>query len=75
VFAHRQSPQAGVQVLRGLLLGLFGFGGFFFVLGTFIERLGLMLGFAAAIAVALVVHGCSLALILGWRRGVALGGG
>jgi hypothetical protein len=71
VFAHRHSPHAGVQVLRGLLLGLFGFGGFFFVLGTFIERLGLMLGFAAAIAVALVVQGCSLALILGWRQGVA----
>lgn len=75
VFAHRHSPQAGVQVLRGLLLGLFGFGGFFFVLGTFIERLGLMLGFAAAIAVALVVQGCSLALILGWRRDTAGSGG
>ncbi|HEY7648665.1 MAG TPA: hypothetical protein VID04_06630 [Methylomirabilota bacterium] len=75
VFAHRHRPQAGVQVLRGLLLGLFGFGGFFFVLGTVIERLGLMLGFAAAIAVAFVVQGCSLALILGWRGGEARGGG
>jgi uncharacterized membrane protein (GlpM family) len=75
VFAHQHSPQAGIQVLRGLLLGLFGFGGFFFALGTFIERLGLTLGFAAAIAVALVVQGCSLALILGRRGGEARGGG
>lgn len=69
VFAHRHSgPGAGVQVLRGLLLGLFAFGGFFFALGTLIERLGLALGFVVAIAVSLAVQGCSLALILSSRR-------
>jgi hypothetical protein len=72
VFAHRHGgPAAGVQVLRGLLLGLFAFGAFFFVLGTFLERLGLALGFVAAIAVSLAVQGCSLALILHSRRRLA----
>jgi hypothetical protein len=41
-----------VEVLRGLLLGLFSFAGFFVVLNGFIERLGVAGGFVAAIAAA-----------------------
>ena len=41
VFAHElQGATAATAVVRGLLLGLFGFAGFFFVLATMIERLG-----------------------------------
>lgn len=69
VFAHRHGgPSAAVPVLRGLLFGLFSFAGFFVVLATLLERLGLVLGFAAAIAAALAIQGGTLALILAARR-------
>lgn len=57
VFAHRlQGPGHAVEVLRGLLLGLFAFAGFFFVLATLIERVSLIWAFTAAIMVALMVQ-------------------
>src|SRR2546421_570766 len=43
-------------VLRGLLLGLFAFAGFFFVLALSIERAGIAQAFAAAIAAALILQ-------------------
>jgi hypothetical protein len=68
VFSHRSASAAAVQVLRGLLLGLFAFAGFFIVLGVFIERVGVAAAFAAAIAVALAIQAASLGLIVGRGR-------
>jgi hypothetical protein len=64
VFAHRASAAAAGQVLRGLVLGLFAFAGFFVVLGGLIERVGVAAGFALATAAALLIQGGSLALVL-----------
>ena len=64
VFAHRAGPAPAVEVLRGLLLGLFSFAGFFVVLSGFIERLGVAGGFAAALAAALTIQAASLALVV-----------
>jgi hypothetical protein len=64
VFAHRTGVAPAVQVLRGLLLGLFSFAGFFLVLGALIERLGVIGGFAAATAAALAIQAASLGLVL-----------
>jgi hypothetical protein len=61
VFAHRLAgPGPALQALRGLLLGLFAFAGFFLVLGALIERAGVGPSFAAAIAVALALQAGSL---------------
>jgi hypothetical protein len=68
VFAHRLEGGApAVEVLRGLLLGLFGFAGFFVVVGASIERVGVGPAFAAAVAVALALQAGSLRLVLGRR--------
>ncbi len=64
VFAHRAGPAPAVQVLRGLLLGLFSFGAFFLVLGGSIERLGIAGGFGAATAAALAVQMGSLVFVV-----------
>jgi hypothetical protein len=63
VFAHRAGPAPAVQVLRGLLVGLFSFAGFFLVLGGVIERLGVAGGFTAATAAALVIQAASFGLV------------
>lgn len=63
IFAHRsQGAGAAVRVLRGLQVGLFGFACFFLVLGVLLEHAGI--AFAVAIAVALAVQGCSLAILM-----------
>ena len=60
-FAHQQSGDAAAgRVLRGLLIGLFGFTGFFLVLALTIEPLGVAGSFAAATALALLIQGLSL---------------
>jgi hypothetical protein len=64
VFAHRAGAAPAVQVLRGLLFGLFSFASFFVALGAFIERLGVAAGFTLAIAVALTIQAASLRLVL-----------
>jgi hypothetical protein len=64
VFAHRLGEAPAVQVLRGLLLGLFSFAAFFLVLGGLIERLGVAGGFLAAIVAALTIQAGSLALVV-----------
>ena len=56
---HGRGAAAAIQVLRGLLTGLFAFTGFFAVLAVTIEPLGITAGFAAATAVALIVQFCS----------------
>jgi hypothetical protein len=57
-----------VQVLRGLLLGLFSFAAFFVALGLLLGRVGVAAAFLGATAVALAVQGASLGLILAGRR-------
>jgi len=47
-------------VLRGLLLGLYCFVGFFFVLAALLERAGIVAAFAAAGAVALAIQAGAL---------------
>jgi uncharacterized membrane protein (GlpM family) len=61
IFAHDSNGwQAAVQVLRGLLYGLFGLAAFFAVLAALISHLALAVSFLAAIIVLLVVQGGSL---------------
>jgi len=56
-------PAPATQVLRGLLLGLFAFAGFFAVLGVLIERVGVTASFLAAVAVALGLQAGSLRVV------------
>jgi hypothetical protein len=73
IFAHRTwrphesaasdavtAPPPAVQVLRGLLWGLFGFAGFFVILAALIERAGVITAFVAATAGALAIQAASL---------------
>lgn len=63
-FAHyQQGPWAGVRVVRGLLFGLFGFTGFFVTLAALLQPAGIAPAFAAALAVALGIQACSLAIL------------
>ena len=57
---HAQGKGAAVNVLRGLLLGLFSFAAFFVALGAIMERFGIAAGFSAALASALAVQTVSL---------------
>ena len=58
VFAHRHQGSAAAQsVLRGLLLGLFGFVGFFATLSLLVVRSGLAAAFGAALIANLAIHG------------------
>jgi len=60
-FAHHQSGAAAAgRVLRGLLIGLFGFTGFFLLLTVTIEPIGIAGAFAMATALALAIQGVSL---------------
>ncbi len=64
VFAHRlQGAATAINVLRGLLLGLFGFASFFLILALLLEPAGIALAFLAAIAAALALQGVSLWLM------------
>ena len=60
-FSHRnRGAAAAVQVLRGLLVGLFGFIGFFATLPLTITTRGITFAFIAATLVALAIQGISL---------------
>ena len=60
VFAHRlQGPAGAAHVLRGLLMGMFSFAGFFLVAALLIESAGIPISFLAAIVTTLVVQGIS----------------
>jgi len=64
VFAHRSQGFAGaVNVLRGLLFGLFAFVSFFLALGFLLERLDIYWAFFIAAVTALLVQGCSLLIL------------
>ncbi|HEX6777616.1 MAG TPA: hypothetical protein VF099_05395 [Ktedonobacterales bacterium] len=61
IFTHRlQGPASAALVLRGLLLGLFAFAGFFLALAALLEPLGIAPAFAAAITIALTIQAGSL---------------
>lgn len=61
VFSHRHQGEAGANgVLRGLLLGLFSFAGFYLVLGLLIRDTSLFTSFGLATLTALVMQGMSL---------------
>ncbi|MBV8767074.1 MAG: hypothetical protein JOZ66_19395 [Hyphomicrobiales bacterium] len=68
VFAHRvQGATAARQVLRGLLMGLYGFAAFFAVLSLLLSRASVPLAFLAAGAAAILIQGVSFKLM---RRAV-----
>ena len=68
VFAHAQrGPVAATHVIRGLCFGLLAFASFFFTIGALIDRAGIVVGFAAAIAAALAVQTMTLV----WLRSEA----
>jgi len=61
VFAHHlQGPGPAAEVVRGLLVGLFAFAGFFLVLAALLEPAGVGVAFAAAIVLALVLQAGAL---------------
>jgi hypothetical protein len=61
VFAHAiLGPAAAVDVLRGLLVGLFAFAAFFLVLAATLEGAGMLAAFSAALLTALAVQVASL---------------
>ena len=59
---HERGPTAAIQVLRGLLTGLFSFTAFFAVLSSSLPALGIAVGFSAATLVALAIQAASLSL-------------
>jgi hypothetical protein len=64
IFAHRHHGDAGANsVLRGLILGLFSFAGFYIVLGLLIQNTSLIVSFGAAIFSALSVQGITLLIL------------
>lgn len=64
IFAHRHHGHAGANsVLRGLILGLFSFAGFYLVLGLLIQNTSLLISFSAATLSALVVQGATLLIL------------
>jgi hypothetical protein len=66
VFAHRaQGRDAAQRVLRGLLLGLFAYSGFFLVIALAIERIGIAASFAIACIVAGVIQFLTLRIMRG----------
>jgi len=61
VFAHHAlGKTAAINVLRGLLLGLFSFAAFFVALVATIERFGIASAFMTALAAALAMQTVSL---------------
>jgi len=64
IFAHRQHGHAGANsVLRGLILGLFSFAGFYIVLGLLLQNTSLIVSFGAATVSALIVQGLTLLIM------------
>lgn len=61
VFAHRHQGSAGaINVLRGLVYGLFAFASFYLVLGLLIKDYSLTLSFSTAALAALLTQGITL---------------
>jgi hypothetical protein len=69
VFTHlREGPRGATDVLRGLLTGLFGTVAFYLVVHVLVEPAGIVVAFAAAIAVTLAIAGLALRVV---RAGIA----
>jgi hypothetical protein len=63
-FAHHQyGLDATVNVLRGLLMGLFSFASFFFVLAIMLEPAGILASFVVAILVVIVLQSIAFSLL------------
>jgi len=63
-FAHHQyGLDAAVNVLRGLLMGLFSFASFFFVLALLLEPAGILTAFTVAVLVLIGLQSISLWLL------------
>ncbi len=60
---HQQGPSSAARVLRGLLMGLFSFAGFYLVLSILLEPAGIGPAFGAAILTALILQSISLWMI------------
>ena len=60
---HQHGAAAAVDVLHGLLLGLFSFAGFMFMLALLLIPAGIPAAFAAAILVVMLFQGASLRLL------------
>jgi len=66
VFAHRQAGSgAAVALLRGLVLGLYGWLGFFTIVLTAMPVIGILPAAGCAVAGALAIQGLSLRLLGG----------
>jgi hypothetical protein len=64
VFAHQvQGATAARQVLRGLLMGLYGFAAFFAVLSLLLSRASVPIAFLAAGLAAMLIQGISFKLM------------
>lgn len=64
VFAHRlQGSMGAINVLRGLLFGMFAFVSFFFTLSILIEYAGVGLAFIVAIVITLLMQGSTLHIL------------
>jgi len=71
IFAHRQHGHAGANsVLRGLILGLFSFAGFYLVLGLLIQNTNLLISFSATTLSALIVQGATLLVLQKTHRAI-----
>ncbi len=57
---HLEGPEQAMDVLRGLLVGLFAFSGFFAVINLSLLPLGIAASFGAAVAAALLIQGATL---------------
>jgi len=64
VFAHRdQGAAAAVQLLRGMVLGSFGFATFMLLVGALLDRLAIVPTYTLASVGALGVHGLTLGVV------------
>ncbi len=62
-FGHTLAgPRAAIDVWRGLLFGLFGFGAFYLMVALFLEPIGLA-AFGIAVAAALVMQALTLRVV------------
>lgn len=74
VFAHYfQGAAIASRLLRGVVLGLFGFVGFFLVVAALIGQAGILATFSSAVALTLTVQGISLLLLRSPRKKAAGG--
>jgi hypothetical protein len=64
MFTHRfQGPSSAVQLLRGLVLGLFTFAFFFLLVALTVDEWGILISFGTAVLLSFAFHGTSLLLL------------